>query len=212
MTNSTGNIVGYDPGGNGKHGLAVLHVESEIPKTLESHTIDDAESAILKVEETSNLIGFGIDTMTRWSTGESGLRPADRRLRNRYEEASNSVVSPNGMYGSMGINGMSVLIAARKAQRNLLVTETHPKVLYYAMFGEQYDYENDSARMDTQLQDELNTEVETENDHEWDAAVSTLAVLRGRQGRWKNDLHEIESSDGERLIDPCGETHYFWPE
>lgn len=212
MGDPTGNIIGYDPGGNGKHGFAILHVRNGTPDILEVQTLGDAEEVFSRMENTANLVGVGLDTMTCWSTGKSGLRPADRWLRDEYQEVTNSVVSPNGMYGSMGINGMSVLIKAREAQPDLFVTETHPKVLCYALFEKKYDYENRSTQMDGDLNNKLDTEVETENDHEWDAAVSTLAALRGQQDRWKNDLHEIESSDDERLVEPCGPTHYFWPE
>jgi hypothetical protein len=212
MGNPSGNIIGYDPGGNGKHGFAVLHVENGTANHLEVRTLADAEEILTVIEETSNLIGLGIDTMTCWSTGESGLRPADRWLREHYEEVSNSIVSPNGMYGSMGVNGMSILIKVSEAQEDLFVTETHPKVLFFALFDEKYDYENNSDQMNEKLGAELDTDVETKNDHEWDAAVSTLAVLRSKQRKWTNDLHEIESSNGERFVEPCGETHYFWPQ
>ena len=214
MSNLTGNIIGYDPGGNDKHGLAILHVEDAVPKTLETHALEDAESVIRKMEDTSNLIGAGIDTMTCWSTGKSGKRPADRWLEKNYEEVNNSVVAPNGMYGSMGINGMSLLIEARKSQKYIFVTETHPKVLYYALFDEKYDYDNKSARMDTQLQKRFSDEIDvgTEDDHEWDAAVSTLAVLRGMQDEWTHDLHKAERDPDERLVEPAGKTHYVWPE
>jgi len=211
MSSLTGGIVGYDPGGNGKHGFALLHIENGTTRTLETHTLDDAEGAISQLSTVSDLIGLGIDTMTCWSTGQSGWRPADQWLKNEYDDVKSSVVSPNGMYGSMGINGMAVLIEARNTQSDLFVTETHPKVLYRALVGKKYDYDNESASMDTVIEKELGTTVEISNDHEWDAALSTLAALRGLQGEWELDLHEKELGETARLIKPCGKTHYVWP-
>jgi hypothetical protein len=49
------------------------------------------------------------------------------------------------------------------------------------------------------------------NDHEWDAALSTLAVLRGLDGAWSRDLHALDASDDETLIEPAGPTRYVWP-
>jgi hypothetical protein len=55
----------------------------------------------------------------------------------------------NGLAGSMGLNGMSVLIAARHKYPDVSVVETHPKVLYWALANKRYDYQ--SARDDMGL-------------------------------------------------------------
>jgi hypothetical protein len=113
----------------------------------------------------------------------------------------------------MGLSGMSVLIAARARNRYVFVTESHPKVLYQAMSGAPYSYGPASAKeMDALLRTELGLNVRSANDHEWDAAVSALAALRGRTGAWNRDLHALPVNEGERLVKPSGETHYFWPE
>jgi hypothetical protein len=106
----------------------------------------------------------------------------------------------------------SVLIEARKQHCDLFVTETHPKVLYRALFGQKYDYGDNATQMNEALKAKLNVEVRISNDHEWDAAISALAALRGLQGAWKHDLHREHSDEEARLVEPCGETYYFWPE
>lgn len=81
----TGTVIGYDPGGNGKHGVARAKVEDGrivcvITETL--NTVEEVLGSICKIEQP--LLGIGIDTLTCWATGPSGWRPADRWLRERY--------------------------------------------------------------------------------------------------------------------------------
>ena len=127
----TGTVFGYDPGGNGKHGLARATVRdgSILNVTTETlHHVEDVVTSILNIETP---LGLGIDTLTCWSTGPSGWRPADHWLRRHYRDVQNSVVAPNSLYGAMSLSGMASLVAVRQAFPDIFVTETHPKVLYY---------------------------------------------------------------------------------
>lgn len=205
-------IIGYDPGGNGCHGVAELHMDEGEPARAETWTTSTAEDVISLIEGRSRIAALGVDTLSRWSTGPSGWRPADRWLRERYPAVRNSVVNPNGLFGSMGLNGMAVLLVARRSHPDALITETHPKVLFYQMTGRRYDYARDGAVMNAALAAALGVAIKPGNDHEWDAALSALVALRGLSGRWANDLLELPTEVGERLISPCEDTHYFWPE
>jgi hypothetical protein len=66
--------------------------------------------------------------------------------------------------------------------------------------------------LDSVLAGPLGIAVTTANEHEWDAAVSALAALESGRQRWTHDLHRMETEAHERLIEPCGTTHYSWPE
>ncbi len=66
--------------------------------------------------------------------------------------------------------------------------------------------------MDEALTRSLGIKAAPANEHEWDAALSALAALEGFSGRWTHDLHCLATRDGERLLTPCGTTHYWWPE
>ena len=114
----------------------------------------------------------------------------------------------------MGLSGMALLVALRKRFPDVFITETHPKVLYYAKFRKRYDYRDANVRacMDEQLSQLLDIPVEPPNDHEWDAAISVLPVIHGLRGSWKRDLHKQAIESQERLIHPCGKTAYVWPE
>ena len=208
----TGTIFGYDPGGNSSHGVAFFSYEEGRLLDTKVATLKTANEVIENASSVKDLIAVGVDTLTCWSTGASGWRPADRWLKQRYKNITNSIASANSLFGSMGLNGMAVLIALREARPNLIVSETHPKVLYNALVGDKYDYLSNHGAMDRFLSEAFSSDINTRNDHEWDAVASVYAVLHGLKGDWVTDLHLLPRSTGERLIQPCGETHYWWPE
>ena len=131
-----GVIYGYDPGGDGKHGLAQLTIREGKAASLEVSLEQNTDEVLKKIESGRQPLALGIDTLTAWSTGTCGWRPADDWLRRQYANQPRvalSVVSPNGLFGSMGLNGMAIAIECRRHWPKLFITETHPKVLYYAL-------------------------------------------------------------------------------
>lgn len=210
----TGIVIGYDPGGNDKHGVARATVRDGIIQDMTTRILPDVESVISFVLEYEPLLGIGVDTLTCWATGKSGFRPADLWLRDKYPDQRNRVVSPNSLSGSMSINGMALLVEVRRrCGDDVFVTETHPKVLYYALRNEHYDYQGSSkTRMNRHLCDVLRVEVEPQKSHEWDAAISILPVVRWLDGSWPGDLHTLPTGPDEHLIRPCGNTSYVWPQ
>ena len=208
----TGQLIGYDPGGNACHGLAVLTLDSGIATNLDITTQATAATVLEMIKNTPALLGLGVDTLSCWHTGPSGWRPADLWLRQRCKPVSNSVMSPNGLAGSMGLNGMSVLIESRSQSGALPISETHPKVLYYALSNIKYDYAANARAMDAFLSQRLSIPVETQNDHEWDAVLSAYALLMGLSGQWAHDLHTLADDLPGHAVHPCGPTHYWWPE
>lgn len=205
-------IVGYDPGGDGRHGLALLSLRDGKPTSIETHTCQTSEHVLTFVEGLGAVAAFGVDTLTCWSTGRGGWRPADRWLRQRYRNVRNSVMTPNGLAGSMGLNGMSVLIGARRRWPEVVIVETHPKVLYWALAAKKYDYQSTREDMERMLCEAHAATFTTANEHEWDAALSALAASRGLMSDWSADLHALPTEPNERLISPCGKTNYYWPE
>jgi hypothetical protein len=211
MSAISGTIAGYDPGGNSKHGFAVLEIQNGKPVNITIKTLTTVEAVINEIVTIENLIGLGVDTLSCWGTGHSGWRPADKWLRRKYPVVQNSIMSPNTLSGSMGINGMSVLIEAENKSKGISLSETHPKVLYYALTRKKYDYAENSNEMDRFLSTQLDgLDLRTSNDHEWDAAVSAYALFMGITGTWKHDLHKLPIENNERILKPCGKTFYFW--
>ena len=208
----TGTIVGYDPGGNLKHGLAIFEYQDGQIIDAQITTCDTAFDVLERVSECSSILGVGIDTLTYWGMGKSGWRPADKWLRKKYPLVQNSVASPNSLFGSMGINGMSVLISLRKRFREIVLSETHPKVLYYAMSGNKYEYSSSSTEMDRFLSVTMDWDIKTKNDHEWDAVISVYALYQGMVGSWGHDLHQLQPESKGHLVKPVGDTKYWWPD
>lgn len=134
----TGLFFGYDPGGNDKHGVAALPIRRGVAESPLVCTKQTAEHVLTWFKERAAqlvgpVLGLGVDTLTYWSGALNGDRQADRYLRSRYDEVRGSVIWPNSLYGAMSINGMFVLRRLRKTHSRLYATETHPKVLYYAL-------------------------------------------------------------------------------
>ncbi len=157
---------------------------------------------------------FGVDTLTQWSTGPAGWRPADRALRAAYPAVATSVTAPNSLYGAMPINGVAVALALRNAIKSLRVTETHPKVLYFALTKSVYEYAERPVQM---VQDLVRWialgPCSVGSEHAWDALVSAFAARQWDTGIWPNDLHQLPPDGGETLIPAHGsEAHYAWPE
>ncbi len=207
-----GSIVGYDPGGNGKNGFALLRICDCKPVSILIRTLSISEEVINEIRS-NNVLGLGVDTLSCWCTGSAGWRPADLWLRERYPAVIKSIMSPNTLSGSMCIHGMSVLIETANNSRGITLSETHPKVLYYALTQQKYDYRESRAEMDSFLSNVLGgINIRTSNDHEWDAVISAYALLMGMTGVWKNDLHELQPEDNSRIVKPCGKTFYYWPD
>lgn len=206
----TGKITGYDPGGNHHHGVAALVVDNGKPVSLSFATVRNAETAIQWFMAGEPPLAIGIDMLTVLSTGDSGWRPADRWLRQQYRLVRDSVVNPNNLKGAMALNGLAVMVSLRTANKDIIVSETHPKLLYFHLSGERYAYATNRAAMNAALAQWIGLPANTANDHEWDAVVSCYAVLQGMLGQWPNDLHQLPVN-GESLIRPGGPSHYYWP-
>lgn len=226
-------IIGYDPGGNGKHGLAILEVREENDKwmPIKAEFLDNMETVscvIAELEQCSGrgrFVAAGIDTPTAWSMEESGMRPADRALRKHYSKVCNSVVIPNGASGAMVINGSIVLKWILDKEESVMVTEAHPKVLFFALHDSNRRHPwarlragrllppADKKKSKLLLLKMLNLQsnkrfVSMNDDHCFDALLAALAALKGCNGEWGMDLHE---GDQPHVIHPFGRTHYWWP-
>jgi hypothetical protein len=76
-----GGIVGYDPGGNGSHGVAELEIEHDRCVHATVLSLETAEDVLRWILRSNNLVWLGVDTLATWSTGPSGWRTADLFLR-----------------------------------------------------------------------------------------------------------------------------------
>jgi hypothetical protein len=207
----SGLYLGYDPGGGGAHGVAAIDGVNVVCATLVT-----AQSAIDWFRERCRQregVAMGVDTLTLWSSGPAGWRPADRALRAAYADVANSVTAPNSLYGAMPINGAVVMRALSESIQGLRVTETHPKVLYFALTGHPYDYEQQAVGMVQNLRQWLDAdELNVNSEHAWDALVSAYAARQWASNGWPTDLHQLPRNAEEELFPIYGnQAHYAWP-
>lgn len=207
-----GLYLGYDPGGGGAHGVAAISNRQAICDTVPTaeHAINWFRQRCHDCEPSA----FGVDTLTLWSTGPAGWRPADRALRAAYPAVAASVTAPNSLYGAMPIKGVAVALALRHEFRKLKITETHPKVLYFALARSEYDFVLCRDQMVQSLVEWVALGPCTVgSEHAWDALVSAFAAHQWDTGNWLNDLHQLPCDDGEQLILRKElESNYAWPE
>ena len=203
--------LGYDPGGGGAHGVAAIHGDN-----VDCDTVLTAQHAINWFRERCRKLDtaiLGVDTLTLWSSGPAGWRPADRALRATYPDVANSVTASNSLYGAMPINGAVVMRVLGEGIKALTITETHPKVLYFALTGNVYNYTLESAAMAQSLAAWIGLgEINVDSEHAWDALVSAYAARQWDTRNWPFDLHQLPQSDNEQLTPAFGDVaHYAWP-
>lgn len=218
-----GVVIGYDPGGNGAHGVSAMRVvevggkwEPQSLEVTQVHTVEESRFWIEQCCSSQRIVAFGLDTLTEWNTGPSGWRPADLWLRKKYPAVANSVASPNSIFGSMAVNGVALLIsmADRLQFDGAMVTEAHPKVCLFALTKERHDWKAHKDAMTAWLLEMLGLNSGSvafdSDDHCFDAALAALAALRGLNREWSLDLHALPGVVGVRVA-PIGATHYWWP-
>lgn len=207
-------FLGYDPGGNNAHGVATLVVSpTGVVTSAGTHlfaTAANAAAYFANALAQGDVGGIGVDTLTEWCLGRSGWRPADQWLRSTYPRVAGSVASPNGLRGSMCLNGLGVVNDLRVHSPGLVVSETHPKALYFAISGNKYYWPSSAHAMRTWLCRQLaGVQCVLNTEHEFDALLSAWACMQGVLGRWTQDLHTLPATT--TIVRPVGSTHYYWP-
>jgi hypothetical protein len=111
----------------------------------------------------------------------------------------------------MCLNGLGVVQHLRTSRPDLVVSETHPKVLYFALSGNMHYWPNLAQAMRTWLSTQLNgVQCTLNTDHEFDALLSAWACMNGVLFRWTQDLHASPMGIS-TVVRPVGRTNYFWP-
>lgn len=134
---------GPDPGDDRGFGVAML-MASEV-KAATVSTVAAAVEWVIGECGSRTPIAAGIDTLLHWCDGPGGWRPADKKLGAAYPMAQSSVLSPNGLYGSMSIGGMALALRLRQRWSTIWLNETHPNVLAFALRGERHADDDPAA-------------------------------------------------------------------
>ena len=79
-------FLGYDPGGEGKHGVVSVRIARDgTYSDLDAKCLRDATQVKAWLREHPTAVALGIDTLLAWSC--SGARPCDDLLRERYSDS-----------------------------------------------------------------------------------------------------------------------------
>jgi hypothetical protein len=198
-------VLGFDPGGGRSFGAAVLS-RSEFAATTVGCVRDALAWAIERCGDQVP-VAAGIDARLHWSDEPSGWRPADRALRAAYPRVRSSVVSPNGLFGSMTVGGMALAFRLRERWPDLVLNETHPKVLHSALTGQHDRPEQAQSATDWFVDLARLTGDPLQNAHELDAVISAWATQTGLLQGWPDLV-----GNNEHLVFPLGKVRFLWPE
>ena len=204
--------LGYSPGGStgiaNKSGVSVLTVSDGGARyeTEAVGCVDDAMVWFADRLDGAAPSAAGIDAFLFWETSRCGWRAADRWLRATYSPVMRNVLPSNSVQGAAAIQGMALGISLRKAWPELVLTEAHPKVLYYAMTGDRYEWTPKVNRWLLDMTGAVNgPSIQTQN--EWRALVSAWTAAMGHSQRWRVDLRKQSKC----AVEPAGPVAYWWP-
>lgn len=197
-------FLGFDPGGGSTFGVAALSGSAVTASTVSS--VREAVDWAIAQSGGRDVTAAGVDTLLHWSTHPGGWRPADRYLRATYPNARGSVLSPNGLYGSMAIGGMALAMKLRSRWPRIILNETHPKVLFSALTGNRYQKTAIASAVEWFFSYTKLDATGPLNEHEFDAVMSAWATQAGLWGGWADlvgaDVH---------LLFPVRPVKYLWP-
>ena len=207
-------FLGYDPGGDGKHGVAAVRIAENGALAEEPSTecVRDAAEVRDWLRSQPAPRALGIDTLLAWTpTGGSRRKPrrksgraCDIALSRKYSENSNSVIAQNSLRSAMTINGAIVAMEARRL--GLPLVESHPKLLMLAARHTDPEMQGLCA-----IYDRLCLRP---TDHEADAVVAAWCASRRIHQKWQTNLYEIDEGceNSGDLLFPAGAAVYPWPE
>lgn len=197
-------FLGYDPGGEGKNGVAVLRIADDgttFERPPETRTLCDVEEVCRWLRAHDKAEALGIDTPLAWS--RKGDRACDDALRRKYPEQSESVIAQDRLRGAMTISG--VIIARLGYHLGLpLLVESHPKLVLRAWL------EDHMAGTEFAKWHEPLCRKKT-GDHEADALIAAWCASRWYFEHWTVNLYDAFAEQG-KLVFPAREAVYPWPE
>lgn len=156
-------------------------------------------------EHKGMIAGMGVDAPLWWSSGRSGDRRADQRIRYAYGLSGGRVQAVNSLRGAAIAQGLLIVSRMRQEISQLPVTECHPKVLLEVL----------DKQPRQRLLENVNklSEIDGVSEHARDAVVASIAAREGFSKNWPTDLAEDRlPSEQNPKSHWIGPVHYFWPE
>ena len=189
-------FVGFDPGGSGSFGWAVILSTTSGLELLGSGICSSAQYAVQSAHRVSEIepAAFATDAPLFWV--DSGDREADafvRRLVCSHGGKSGTVGHVNSLRGACLVQGVQVTRFASAQWPSAKATEAHPKALLLLDRGARQFPQNIEGTVKTQ--------------HERDAAVAayTAAAFVNQSAEW----HDLSLLDQHPFF-PSGSSAAYW--
>ena len=210
MSDRTGIILGFDPGGRENFGWSICHASPDDLTLLRSGLSSDAQGAFATVTDTIRSLGVpgnpqvlaaGIDAPMFWSA--AGDREADRALRSALPFGQkNLVMHVNSLQGACLVQGVLLgkALHERYGGGGFRITESHPSALFQVLKAQGRSPELEDIEV-------LLEGVEDNEQHQADATICAYAgwsMLQGSPG-WQ-DLYCLEP----RPVQPLGTPVSYW--
>ena len=207
-----GIYVGFDPGGIGAFGWAVLSGDVLPLKLKDRGVADHAQGAFRDSRECvrDQIDGVGIDAPLFWSpAGDRNADTSVRRAITKLGSSGGTVGHINSLRGACLIQGMLVALICRRELKQVPITESHPKALLWLLGKATENHRPDSVTLGD-LGDYVSCGATGPiSDHERDAAlgaVTSFAAVSKMDG-WR-DLYPFETNPVTPLNPPPG---YWMP-
>ena len=180
MPESTGLMLGFDPGGVGNFGWSVCRVDgNDLQWPLATGVADDAEDALQKVKKVvgpsdppghPQVLAAGIDAPLFW--GKKGNRTIDGIVRHALKRTvfptpGGTVQQVNSLRGACLVQGLLLARYLRDWKPGLPITEAHPKALLHLLC---HSGRPDMANLARLIQGPQRSE------HERDATLSAIGA------------------------------------
>ncbi len=207
-----GIYVGFDPGGIGAFGWAVVSGDTLPLRIMGRGVVDHAQGAFQAAIHCAGerIDGVGIDAPLFWSP--AGDRNADQLVRSAITNLGcpgGTVGHVNALRGACLIQGMLVAMKCREKLGQVPITESHPKALLW-LAGKATRNRRPDVVTSGDLADYVSFNgVGALTDHERDAtlgAVSAFSAVSNKNG-WR-DLYLVETNPVTPLNPPPG---YWMP-
>jgi hypothetical protein len=132
---------GFDPGGAGEFGWAVLETSSSERPALRVagtawHASNAIDAACAELRSDDRVLAAGIDSPMYWTP--SGDRVAETIVRNAMRSfgapnVGGTVQHPNSLRGACVVQGPTTALLLRQRFAGLPITESHPKAMLWLM-------------------------------------------------------------------------------
>jgi hypothetical protein len=202
--------VGFDPGGIGAFGWAVVSIDA-LPMRIMGHgVLSHAERAFGAAVKCAGerIDGVGIDAPLFWSL--AGDRNAGQRVRRAITKLGapgGTVGHVNALRGACLIQGMLVALRCREKLGRVPITESHPKALLWLTGKATKKQRPDVVTFDDLVDCVSFDGAGALTDHERDAtlgAVAAFSAVSNKNG-WR-DLYLLETNP----VTPLNPPPAYW--